>query len=265
MPLQNRVAPNGDLHAVKARGTMLGNRGGKFHRDDQTLGKRRWASHHWIACELHYKNWHHEPMGQGYTSLFFLDEVTALSAGHRPCFMCRRKEAKEFLGEVSVDVFDRALHAERASRLAKVLAPQREGVPPHPEERPLGSLEALASAALNFAAPLLRQRLHPLPITHNQSLFLRPAPPLDFPFRINGIDNQFKVLGVNQPHGAAGMCVSLRITRRIVLLLPRLRHFMPRQARVKTAIRTSQNIYPSTAHRRKLSHPSRLARARTLG
>ena len=129
MPLQNRVAPNGELHAVKARGTMLGNRGGKFHRDDQTLGKRRWASHHWIACELHYKDWHHEPMGRGYTSLFFLDEVTALSAGHRPCFMCRRKQAREFLGDLSVKEFDRVLHAERiqSAPLSPVGAAPPEG------------------------------------------------------------------------------------------------------------------------------------------
>ena len=61
---------------------MMGNRGGKFHRDDKTLGKRRWASHHWICCDMHYKNMKHEAMGKGYTSLFFLDEVTALAAGH---------------------------------------------------------------------------------------------------------------------------------------------------------------------------------------
>lgn len=95
---------------------MLGNRGGKFHRDDRTLGKRRWATRHWISCELHYKNWHHEPMGKGYTSLFFLDEVTALAAGHRPCFMCRNAEAKAFLKGRKVEEFDRALHAERLSR-----------------------------------------------------------------------------------------------------------------------------------------------------
>jgi hypothetical protein len=111
--LQNRVGPWGDLHAAPERGTMLGNRGGKFHRDDQTLGKRRWASRHWIACELHYKDMHHEPMGRGYTSLFFLDEVTALAAGHRPCFFCRRQEAKAFLGDRKVEDFDRVLHAER--------------------------------------------------------------------------------------------------------------------------------------------------------
>ena len=53
---------------------MMGNRGGKFHRDDKTLGRRRWATHHWICCELYWKGQHHEPMGQGYTSLFVLDE-----------------------------------------------------------------------------------------------------------------------------------------------------------------------------------------------
>ena len=113
MSLQNRVDPWGALHAVPQRGTMLGNRGGRFHRDDRTLGKRRWASRHWICCELHYRGMHHEAMGEGYTSLFFLDEVTALAAGHRPCFFCRRAEARTFLGTRCVDDFDGALHAER--------------------------------------------------------------------------------------------------------------------------------------------------------
>ena len=113
MPLQNRVNPGGEIVATHERGTMLGNRCGKFHRDDQTLGKRRWASTHWICCDLHWKDAHHEPMGQGYTSLFFLDEVTALAAGHRPCFFCRRKEAKRFLGDMKVGEFDRQLHNER--------------------------------------------------------------------------------------------------------------------------------------------------------
>jgi hypothetical protein len=116
MPLQNRVTPFGDIVAADARGTMLGNRGGKFHRDDRTLGRRRWASHHWICCELHYKGLHHEAMGKGYTSLFFLDEVTALAAGHRPCFYCRRSEAKQFLalsGCGNADELDRLLQAQR--------------------------------------------------------------------------------------------------------------------------------------------------------
>jgi hypothetical protein len=127
VPLQNRVAPDGSLHAVAERGTMLGNRGGKFHRDDRTLGKRRWASEHWIACELYYKGLTHEAMGRGYTSLFFLDEVTALAAGHRPCFYCRRAEAKAFLGGERVTAFDKRLHLERAA--AKPLIPMLPELP----------------------------------------------------------------------------------------------------------------------------------------
>jgi hypothetical protein len=92
---------------------MMGNRGGRFHRDDQTLGTRRWASTHWICCELEWKGAHHEPMGRGYTSLFFLDEITALASGHRPCFFCRRAQAKAFLGGRRVAEFDLELHAQR--------------------------------------------------------------------------------------------------------------------------------------------------------
>lgn len=108
---------------------MMGNRGGRFHRADQTLGRRRFASPHWICCELHYKGWHHEPMGRGYTSLFFLDEVTALAAGHRPCFLCRNGEAKAFLSGRKAGEFDRALHAERRQpRAGAGLADLPDGV-----------------------------------------------------------------------------------------------------------------------------------------
>lgn len=161
MTFQNRVDPWGEIHATPERGTMMGNRGGKFHRDDKTLGKRRWASHHWIACELHWKGAHHEPMGGGYTSLFFLDEVTALAAGHRPCFFCRRAEARAFLGDVKVEQFDRQLHAERldiprrsgdASRAA-ARPPQHEGL----GELPDGAIVEIESAAFAVrGADLLR-------------------------------------------------------------------------------------------------------------
>lgn len=96
MPLQNRVDPFGELIATPARGTMFGNRGGRFHRDDRTLGARRWASRQWICCVLQFKNRRHDVWGRGFTDLFFLDEVTALAAGHRPCFECRRADAKAF-------------------------------------------------------------------------------------------------------------------------------------------------------------------------
>ncbi len=121
MPLQNRCDPFGQLIATAARGTMMGNRGGKFHRDDRTLCKRRWTSRHWICCDIHYKDKKHDAMGRYYTSVFFLDEVTALAAGHRPCFFCRRKDAQLFLSlaepPLMADAADRILHAQRfASR-----------------------------------------------------------------------------------------------------------------------------------------------------
>jgi hypothetical protein len=45
---------------------------------------------------LQFKHRRHDVWGRGYTDLFFLDEVTALAAGHRPCFECRRGDAKMF-------------------------------------------------------------------------------------------------------------------------------------------------------------------------
>ena len=97
MPLQNRVTPLGEIVVSAARGTMMGNRGGCFHRQDQTLRARPWASRQWICCELAFKGRRRALMQPGlYTELFFLDEATALAAGHRPCFECRRAEALEF-------------------------------------------------------------------------------------------------------------------------------------------------------------------------
>jgi hypothetical protein len=96
VPLQNRVDPFGELFATTARGTMFGNRGGRIHTDDKTLTRRRWASRQWICCVLDFKGRQRDVWGRYYTELFFLDEVTALAAGHRPCFECRRKDAEDF-------------------------------------------------------------------------------------------------------------------------------------------------------------------------
>lgn len=97
MPLQNRVTPEGEIVATPHRGLLMGNRGGAFHRPDRTLGRRRWASRQWIACLLAFKGRHREIMQpRSYTELFFLDEATALAAGHRPCFECRRTDARRF-------------------------------------------------------------------------------------------------------------------------------------------------------------------------
>jgi len=124
MPLPNRVDPFGAIAAVPERGLFLGNRGGRFHRDDRTIGPRPWASRQWICCVLSFKGRRRTPlMGRGYTELFFLDEVTALAAGHRPCFECRRADATRFAAAWArakglpappkAPEMDTVLHAER--------------------------------------------------------------------------------------------------------------------------------------------------------
>ena len=131
MALQNRVTPSGELIETRARGTLFGNRGGKFHRDDKTLGKKRWASRQWICCVLEFKGRQRDVWGRYYTELFFLDEVTALAAGHRPCFECRRAEAEAFRAawvkakgggkRPSAPEMDVVLHDERLDGHAKRL------------------------------------------------------------------------------------------------------------------------------------------------
>ena len=97
MPLQNRVTPEGAIIAAPARGTMMGNRGGALHTPQRTLGPRRWRTKAWICCVLDFKGRHRVVMSPNrYTELFFLDEATALAAGHRPCFECRRHDALAF-------------------------------------------------------------------------------------------------------------------------------------------------------------------------
>ena len=89
MPKQNRVTPFSTLIATPARGTLMGNRG-CLHDDHEQiqhpfLGKR------WIICLLEFKGRKRSVMTPGhYTELFFLDEATALAAGHRPCAECQR-------------------------------------------------------------------------------------------------------------------------------------------------------------------------------
>ena len=95
MPLQNRVLPTGEIVAHPARGTIMGNRG-HIHRDDRTLGGRRWTTHGWVTCALSFRGRHREVMGNGWTELFFLDEAVALAAGHRPCAECRRADYRRF-------------------------------------------------------------------------------------------------------------------------------------------------------------------------
>lgn len=96
-PLANRVAPDGSLFATAARGSLLGNRGGRFHDPaTQTVRGKAWATKQWICCALSFKNRRRAVWGRYYTELFFSDEIAALAAGHRPCFECRRADAAAF-------------------------------------------------------------------------------------------------------------------------------------------------------------------------
>lgn len=127
MPLPNRVTPFGDIVAMPQRGLLFGNRGGRIHDPaTRTLGKRRWASRRWICCVTSFRGRQRRVFGPGYTELFFLDEVTALAAGHRPCMECRRADALAFRAAVSralevpspiaCDPLDLLLHGERLDR-----------------------------------------------------------------------------------------------------------------------------------------------------
>ena len=129
MPLQNRVDPFGNIHAAAARGLFTGNRGVIHDPATRTLLSRRWTTKAWIICECDFRGRKREVMGRnapsgnaGWTELFFLDEVTALAAGHRPCFYCRRERAVEFArcfaaGQgrttISAPEMDAILHRER--------------------------------------------------------------------------------------------------------------------------------------------------------
>jgi hypothetical protein len=115
MPHKNRVDPFKLLHAVPQRGAWFGNRGCLHDRH----GKVKWLqkTDRWIICELEFKNRRRPLLQPGkYTELFFMDEATALAAGHRPCMECRRPAAKQFLeltGFKTVTTLDAQLSSER--------------------------------------------------------------------------------------------------------------------------------------------------------
>jgi hypothetical protein len=97
MPLQNRVTPFGEIVAVPQRGTLMGNRGIIHDPATKSLLRKRWATKTWITCRCDYKGIRRDVMAtRSWTELFFLDEATALAAGHRPCFLCRRDAARAF-------------------------------------------------------------------------------------------------------------------------------------------------------------------------
>ncbi|MDP9047521.1 MAG: hypothetical protein M3N14_05245 [Bacteroidota bacterium] len=126
--LQNRVDPKGNIIATSARGAWLGNRG-QLHGRGKTI-LRPFKHRAWIICLLQFKGRHREVMSPNlWTELFFLDEATALAAGHRPCFECRREDASRFKAawlkgnpqygfgpKISIVEIDAGMHAERIAK-----------------------------------------------------------------------------------------------------------------------------------------------------
>ena len=139
-PYQNRVSPWGTLTAVATRypreTACFGNRG-CLHDDNKEV-VRAFASKAWLACKLEVdrtrkvqRNDNRAFNGRRrvlfspsrYTELFFLDEATALAAGHRPCSCCRRAAFDAFMVEWarshpseerwSAARVDTALHTQR--------------------------------------------------------------------------------------------------------------------------------------------------------
>src|SRR3981081_2261862 len=138
MPLQNRVTPPGDIAATSHRGMFTGNRGIIHDPATKTL-TRRWASQAWLTCVCEFRGRRREVMGgRSWTELFFLDEATALAAGHRPCFFCRRPQALAFraawaegnAGErPKAHEMDTILHEERKRPGVQALTAAIEGLP----------------------------------------------------------------------------------------------------------------------------------------
>jgi hypothetical protein len=146
MPLQNRVTPTGDIIATPHRGMFTGNRGIIHDPATKTLLGKRWASQAWLTCVCEFRGWRRKVMGgRSWTELFFLDEATALAAGHRPCFFCRRDDANRFraaweagngVARVLARDIDAVLHRERLSGAKKRL----HAVPLPLEQLPDGAM-----------------------------------------------------------------------------------------------------------------------------
>jgi hypothetical protein len=123
VPLRNRVTPFGEIIATEARGLLFGNRG-LLHDEGGRL-IRAWQVRRWIACRLEFKGRRRPLLRPGrFTELFFLDEATALAAGHRPCAECRREDFVRFRDlwtevhgrdQGRVEGIDRVLHADRVT------------------------------------------------------------------------------------------------------------------------------------------------------
>ena len=148
------MTPFGEIVAIPERGTLMGNRG-VIHADDGSH-EREWQVRRWIACRLEFKG-RRRPVRRPrrWTELFFLDEATALAAGHRPCAECRREDYRRWQAawpgeDAHADAMDLVLHADRLDGRAKRTYEARLG------ELPDGVLVARGERALLLAGGALR-------------------------------------------------------------------------------------------------------------
>jgi hypothetical protein len=105
----------------------MGNRG--ILHDAEGHIKREWQVKRWLVCVLEFRGRKRTVMTPNrYTELFFLDEATALAAGHRPCAECRHAAFLAFCNAWKVvhpsvdgsqrpgaDEIDNRLHRERVA------------------------------------------------------------------------------------------------------------------------------------------------------
>jgi hypothetical protein len=159
--LQNRVLPTGEIVADPGRGTLMGNRGG-LHDPDRRLGTARWRTKAWICCVLDWKGIQRDVMPPGrWTALFFLDEPTALAAGHRPCGYCRHADlvayaaawqrAAGLAAPPRAGEMDAVLHAERlipGTRDKRTTAARAGDLPDGTMIRQAGKVRLLAGGRL---------------------------------------------------------------------------------------------------------------------
>jgi len=129
--MQNPVDPLGNIIHTSARGAWMGNRG-QLPDDHQNI-HRLFKLKAWLTCLLQFKGRKRQVIAPNrYTELFFLDEATAFSAGHRPCFECRRNAYNRFkyfwlqgnsengfAESVSIWEIDNILHNERIDKKGK--------------------------------------------------------------------------------------------------------------------------------------------------
>ena len=141
--------PGGELIAVPDRGMFWGNRGVLHDPEGRLVRYSRGRA--WAICVLEYKGRRRKQWAPGrLTELFFLDEATALAAGHRPCGECRYRDYQAFKAR------GRLAHGgERPGRSGdrRALARRpadRAGDPAH-YRAPLGELPDGAMAELDGA------------------------------------------------------------------------------------------------------------------